>query len=86
MATVVDAAKKLPQSSNIKIGGETVKLFNDEAFKKVRVFRNVADDAISPVGKDYSGKNEFDFNPFPVQTSLIFGPADCGLGKHAGRM
>ena len=62
MATVVDTAKKIPRSSNIKIGGETVKLFNDEAFKKVRKFRNVADDAISPVGKDYSGKNEFDFN------------------------
>ena len=27
-----------------------------------------------------------DFNPFPVQTSLIFGPADCGFGKHAGRI
>ena len=55
MATVVDTSKKILEVPTCT-GGETVKLFNDEAFKKVRKFRNVADDAISPLVRIIVGK------------------------------
>ena len=35
---------------------------------------------------DYLVPEVVGFNPFPVHTSLVFGPADCGFGKHAGRI
>jgi hypothetical protein len=61
MANIVDASLLTAQPTNIKIGGETIKLFNDAEFKKVRTFRNVADDAITSVDKAFTGKDEFDF-------------------------
>ena len=61
MANIVDASLLTAQPTNIKIGGETIKLFNDAEFKKVRRFRNVADDAITSVDKAFTGKDEFDF-------------------------
>ena len=62
MANVADSGSSVAKKQGaIKIAGQTVALFNDAHFKKVRESYKIDDNAIVKSGSDCTGKEEFDF-------------------------